>query len=193
MKSHLGSSFATPFWLFALGPEDYPIQCDKLGLDKLVALTAEKIQWILESGRHVVLVLPDDFLQHLRNTLPALEGLSMFSYLPYEAFNALHLHAEYAFYWNVVSSSAMHRIIQGLTTFYFRIGHIGEALYSGYEEIVRLFFADCEPVFIDQTKPFDKSTFVQLHEQAEKNAAKILKRLKTLPTSEALVERLING
>ena len=193
LQSYLGDSFSKPYWLFTIGPEDYKVECEQLGLDRLVALTAEKIQWISESGRHVVLILPDEFLQSLQCTLPTSKGLSMFSYLPYEAFYTLNLNAEYVFYWNVTSASAMIRILHGLPTFHFSIGHIGESLYPVYKEVVRLFFAGCKPIFIDQTKPFDLSTFKQLDEQARVNAAKILKSLESLPTSETLIARLGNG
>jgi len=159
LQSYLGDSFSKPYWLLTIGPEDYASQCQQPGLARLVALTAEKIQWISESGRHVVLVLPDEFLQSLQGALPALESLSMFSYLPYGAFYALNLNAEYVFYWNVTSASALIRIMHGLPTFHFSMGHIGESLYPVYKEVIRLFFADCKPIFIDQTKPFDLGTF----------------------------------
>jgi len=193
LQSYLGDSFSKAYWLFTIGPEDYKIECEQLGLDRLVALTVEKIRWILDSGCHVVLIFPDEFLQSLQDVLPDLKGISMFSYLPYEAFYTLNLNAEYTFYWNVTSASAMIRILHGLPTFHFSIGHIGDSLPHVYEEVVRLFFSNCKPILIDQTKPFDLLTFKQLDEQASVNIAKILKPLESLPTSEALIARLRNG
>jgi len=193
LRSCLGDSFSKPYCLFAIGPEDIKIQCQQLGLANLVAFTAEKVNQISESGRHVVLVLPDEFRESLRTTLHSLENVSLFSYLPYEDFYELNLNAEYAFYWNVASASALFRIMYGLPTFHFSVGHLGENLPHVYKQVVRGFFPDCKPIFIDQTKPFDMDVFMRLDGQARENATKILKSLESLPTSETLLARLRNG
>jgi hypothetical protein len=192
LRSRLGASFSVPYWFFTLGPEDYMEQRKEPGLDRLVTLTAEKIQWILDLGPNVVLVGPDDFIHSLESVLPAPKGLSMFSYLPYVEFNAINLNAEYAFYWNVISASAVFRILHGLPTFHFSIGHIGLSLFPVYREVTRLLFPDCEPIIIDQARPFDIGRIRRLGDQARDNVKKIYESLEPLPTPGELVGRLMN-
>lgn len=182
-----------PFWLFALGPEDYKDVVNEHGLKNIIQWTADKVRFALEQDRNVVVVGPTEFIEAMYDELGEIDGLSMHSYLAFHIFSKLTFMAEKVFFWNVLSASAILRIFFGLPTFHFEIGHMGKSLMGAYEEVVRLAFGGCEPLMVDQTVPFTKEKIENLTRQFGEFEEKRTKLLSALPEPDQVVQELIAG
>jgi len=136
-------------WLFVLGSNDYDVQTSALGRDLFVSKLAEKIKYSIAVGRKPMLIAPDRCNQLVRSKLgSAADRVKLISFCGYDAFTRLLLSAEAAFYWNVVSNSMFHRVLNGLPNFYFDPGHLGR-IQPIYELAVKNYFAGWEPICLD--------------------------------------------
>jgi hypothetical protein len=190
VKDCLGLTFTGPFWLFSMGPEDFTDQCREHGFEQLLTYSVENISWALKAGKPVVLVGPEEFVTPLQNLFSESPNFFSTTYIAFGDYSELNLSAEYVFYWNVLSASALIRIFHGLPTFHFSIGHIGISLYPAYEEVTRLVFKDCQPIILDQSKPFSDDQIQVLDTLARTNATKILTNLETIPSPENVIQNL---
>jgi hypothetical protein len=194
-RSHeaLGSRIGEPFWLFSIGREDYDVQVGRLGPTAFVTLVASVLEAAARVGRTVVFVGPTALVQGLKEALPPSEAVRLFPYLPFVTFAALNAHAEYSFYWNVVSASALIRILSGLPTFHFSSGHLAWALPHTYKTVVKSFFGGSEPLMLDPGRSFDLDDLDRLSTGSRRALTTLKERLDRLPSPEDVVAQLLDA
>jgi hypothetical protein len=184
------SPSGSPYWLFLLSSEDYRKQ-RKVWPGTFTDLTAGTLQHAIHAGRRAILLAPDDCIAGVKKRLDGAGPAELLTFCSFERFVPLLLEAEYVFYWNIISSSSLIRLINGLPVFYFDRGHVGEGLPLVYEFTVELFFRGWNPLCLDQRAPLELGALEDLAAQHQPAMARIRANLETAPTPEDMIDEIL--
>jgi len=180
---------AEPYWLFILAGIDYWTQTGLQGESEFVGQIAARLRQTVAAGRRAILIGPDDCLAGL-SRVPDLPPVDMISFCGYQKFIPLLLFAEYVFYWNVASSSSIHRLFNRLPIFYFDRGHVSHFLEPFFSRTVELLYNGHEPIILDAGTPLTSALLEPLALEYRRAASEILEQLAALPTPTQMVARL---
>src|SRR6185295_8268817 len=86
---------STPIWLFVLSNTDYRIQAVHEGETEFADIVANKLVEARATGRHPILIAPQEFLNQLMQRMPTAEGIDILSHCPFTRFMSLLLSAEH--------------------------------------------------------------------------------------------------
>ena len=143
-----------PIWLFVLSRVDYALLDQTHGPDYLKALH-ERLAECLAMGRHAVVVGPADLVADIESHLSDRDQLSVFSDLLHSRYLGWLMAAEYAFFWNFLSFSLIHRVLAGRPVFFFDPGHFAALFPAVAEAGQRLFYGGWRPPLQRLDQSFD--------------------------------------
>ena len=123
----------------------------------------------------------------------ALRDVALIGFCDYQRYVSLLLFAEYAFYWNVASSSSLFRLVNGLPVFFFDRGHVSRWFRSFFDRTVQFLYHGHTPTILDQRDPLIPSRLQSLAQAYRESADDIVRQLKLLPAPEEMVARLLEG
>jgi hypothetical protein len=145
-EKHTAPSARRPSWLFVLGPNDVFIQQRKGGLRRFQKRLMAMFEQAAGAGRRPQLVAPELFMAKLARVLPAGSATQLVPFCSYPEFTTRLLDAEYAFYWNAFSCSAvLVRMVKKLPVFFFDQGHVARFSRRIYEDGVRGYYGGWQP------------------------------------------------
>jgi hypothetical protein len=180
----------TSYWLFILASLDYAIQVNRYGQPAFIDALVGHLRRANEVGRHAVLIAPDECLASVKQASGSLD-VSLIGFCDYRRYVALLLFAEYAFYWNVASSSGIYRLVNGLPVFHFDKGHVSRWFDAFFERTVELLYHGHTPVILDQREPLQPDRLERLAGEYRRSAADVVRHLKRLPSPSEVVARLV--
>lgn len=180
----------SPYWLFILASLDYEIQVNLHGKSAFIESLVARLRDTNDSDRHAVLIAPDACLAAVKDSAE-LRNLTLIGFCDYQRYVSLLLYAEYAFYWNVGSSSSLYRLINSLPVFCFDRGHVARWFQSFYERTVELLYRGHTPTMLDHREALIPSRLESLAYAYRHAADDIVRQLKLLPEPEELVGRLL--
>ena len=181
-----------PYWLFILAGLDYSIQVGVHGKREFVDSLVARLRDANVAGRHAVLIAPDECLTAVKQSGESLD-CSLIGFCDYGQYVSLLLLAEYAFYWNVGSSSSLYRLANSLPVFFFDRGHVSRWFQSFFERTVEFLYFGHAPMILDHHEPLQVNRLEPLAERYRESAADIVRQLKRLPEPEALLARLTSS
>lgn len=182
-----------PLWLFILGSNDYELQSAAMGRDWFISTLTEKLRNAREAGRRPVLLAPENCRQAVsRKWGPDCRQADLVSFCGYDEFTALLLNAEAAFYWNVVSNSMFHRVLNGLPNFFFDPGHLGR-IQSIYDLAVQNYFAGWEPVCLDTRQGLSLELLRIVEGVFQSQFARMRDQFRAAPSPPELISQLCAG
>jgi hypothetical protein len=149
-----------PVWLFVLSRVDFTLLRQKHGAGYLAALL-QRLAECMALGRHAVIVGPADLIADIEATFGDQEHLSAFSELSHKRYLAWLLRAEYAFFWNLLSFSLVHRVLTGGPVFFFDQGHFAALFPAVAEAGRRLFYGGWSPPLQRLEQPFNLEQLAQ--------------------------------
>ena len=179
-----------PYWLFILATLDYRIQVTLHGERAFVDMLVAKLHDANDAHRHAVLVAPGECLAAVKDSRE-LRDVTLIGFCDYERYVSLLMFAEYVFYWNVGSSSALYRLFNGLPVFHFDRGHVSRWFESFYDRTVALLYRGHTPIILNQLEPLRTSRLQPLAEVYRNSADEIVRQLESLPGPEEVVARLL--
>jgi hypothetical protein len=182
----------SPFWLFILGREDYDIQVNLHGRPAFIDSLVARLRDANDAGRSAVLIAPNECLAGVKQ-FSDLRDAVLISFCDYRRYVSLLLFAEYAFYWNVASSSGLYRLVNSLPVFFFDRGHVSRWFRSFFERTVELVYRGHTPTILDHREPLIPSRLKLLAEEYRQLANEIVRQLKLLPAPEEMVARLLKS
>jgi len=178
-----------PYWLFILATPDYDIQVGIHGKTGFIKSVATLLSRANEAGRHAVLIAPEDCLSAVRQS-DALGGATLVGVCDYHRYVCLLLFAEYAFYWNVGSSSSLYRLFNSLPVFFFDRGHVSRWFQSFFELTVEILYRGHVPTLLDHREPLDPARLEVLARDYRESANEIVRQLSRWPEPEEMIEEL---
>lgn len=177
-------------WLFILGSNDYQVQTSAYGRDLFVSKLAEKFRYALSVGRRPMLIAPDQCNQVMSKKMGCeIDQVDLISFCGYDEFTTLLLDAEATFYWNVVSNSMFHRVLNGLPNFYFDPGHLGR-IQVIYELAIKNYFAGWEPVYLDQKQELSLELLRLVDGVFQQETSRIRDHYQTAPSPSEFISRI---
>jgi hypothetical protein len=179
------------YWLFILASIDYEIQVALRGKAAFIDTLVARVRDANEADRHAVLIAPEECLATVRDSRE-LGDVTLIGFCDYRQYVSLLLFAEYAFYWNVASSSSIYRLVNRLPVFYFDRGHVSRWFESFYERTVEFLYRGRTPIMLDQREPLSPGRLRPLAETYRQDAGEIVRQLGLLPTPEEMVARLVS-
>lgn len=181
-----------PYWLFILASLDYSIQVNLHGKSAFIDGLVAQLRHANDAGRYAVLIAPDECLAAVKQS-GELRDVALIGFCDYQRYVSLLLFAEYAFYWNVASSSSFYRLVNSLPVFFFDRGHVSRWFRSFFDRTVELFYRGHPPTILDHREPLILGRLQQLARAYRQSADEIVRQLKLLPAPEELVARLLKG
>lgn len=133
-----------PVWLFVLSRVDLALVQRLDGaafVDDLLARLRETVQL----GRRAVFIGPAGLAQAIQAHFRDEPRVSAFSTLTHTAYLQWLMAAEWAFFWNVLSFSLMHRVLAGQPVFFFDHGHFTHLFPAVAAAGERLFYGGWRP------------------------------------------------
>ena len=143
-----------PIWLFVLSRVDYALLVQAHGPDHLKALHP-RLAECLALGRHAVVVGPAELVADIESHFSDRDQLSVFSNLSHSRYLGWLMVAEYAFFWNLLSFSLIHRVLAGRPVFFFDPGHFATLFPAVAQAGQRLFYGGWRPPLRRLDQPFD--------------------------------------
>ena len=139
-------------WLFVLAPNDVFIQQRRWGTRQFVGRLVGMFRQTHLAGKRPVIVAPAPLMKLLARPRRDAFEAELVRFSSYPEFAARLLAAEYAFYWNAFSCSAlMVRTAKRLPVFFFDQGHVAQFSRHIYADGLRAYYGGREP----PTLPFD--------------------------------------
>jgi hypothetical protein len=182
----------SPYWLFILASLDYEIQVNLHGRSAFIDSLVARLRQANDAGRYAVLIAPEECLAAVQKR-GELRDVALIAFCDYQRYVSLLLFAEYAFYWNVASSSSLYRLINSLPVFYFDRGHVSRWFRSFFERTVELLYRGHTPTILDHREPLIPTRLQSLAHAYRQSADDIVRQLKLLPSPEELVAQLLKG
>ena len=179
-----------PYWLFILATLDYNIQVNLHGAAAFIEGLVAHLRHANDQGRCAVLVAPEECLAAVR-AAGELRDVDLIGFCDYQRYVSLLLFAEYAFYWNIASSSSFFRLANGLPVFFFDQGHVSRWFQSFFDRTVELVYRGHMPTILDHRAPLVPEQLQALAQAYRDHARDIVQQLKLLPTPDAMVARLL--
>lgn len=182
----------SPYWLFILASLDYNIQINLHGKSTFIDRLVAHLRHANDARRYAVLIAPDECLAAVKHSCE-LRDVALIGFCDYQRFVSLLLFAEYAFYWNVGSSSSFYRLVNSLPVFFFDCGHVSRWFRSFFDRTVELLYHGHTPIILDHREPLIPSRLQLLAQAYRQSADEIVRQLKLLPAPEEMVARLLEG
>ena len=180
-------------WLFILGSNDFEVQTSAHGRDLFVSKLADKFRYAISVGRRPMLIAPDSCNQVLRKKIASeIDQVDLISYCGYDQFTALLLGAEATFYWNLVSNSMFHRVLNGLPNFFFDPGHLGR-IQSIYELAIKNYFVGWEPVCLDQMQGLSLELLRLVNGVFQQETTRMRDQFQTAPSPQQFISSIHAG
>ena len=181
-----------PYWLFILASLDYEIQVNLHGRAAFIESLRARMHDANEAGRQAILIAPENCLAAVRE-IGELRDVTLIGFCDYQRYVSLLLFAEYAFYWNVGSSSNLYRLFNSLPVFYFDRGHVSRWFRSFYDRTVALLYRGHAPPILDHREPLVPDRLQALAQSYRQSTNAIVRQLELLPAPDELVARLRSG
>lgn len=138
-------------WLFVLGSEDYAAQTKHRSQEAFCGILIRMLAETLQAGRAPTLIAPAALIDSIRKQSaiqkqsPPSNSIELLPHCEYSQFMSLLRDAEYVFYWNAVSFSALLRTLGGKPWFTFDSGHLINTMNPEYvARITKWFYLDGE-------------------------------------------------
>lgn len=186
LREHNGDP-AKAVWLFILSNEDYRVQVAKHGAAALAGHIIRMLKGTLAHGRQPVFIGPPACIGSIRARVPVTAGMILQSFCAHELFTSLVLDAEHVFYWNMFSNSIVLRLGNGLTTFFFDVGHLDRL----YTLAVENYFLGWRPVCLDQRQALSEPVLRLMDAVFRRNIVKARDHFRRASSPEQAVATLI--
>jgi hypothetical protein len=186
-QGHRESGEFSSRWLFLLSAADFHVQRRLLGLPELMERLLGVLRHAVAAEKRATLIAPAEIVSRLTNVLP--DAVELSSFCPFTEFQQRLLDAEYVFYWNAFSFSALERIANELPVFLFDRGHLARTIKPYYEMARAFYFGGWEPSYLDQQELLTPHALAELA-AAQKPAMRALREQWQLsPTPDTLVKQ----
>lgn len=179
-------------WLFVLGAHDYELQASLHGESKFLQILRARLDDARHAGRRAVFVGPERCVQKVAGGGTG-DAVDAVSFCPYGTFTSLLLEAEYAFYWNVVSYSNLLRLVNGLPSFSFDVGHVVRNVKPLYGRVVQWYYQGSEPVMLDSRAKLELSRLAGLAVASADGASRFRERLGRSPGPGPMLRQVMHG
>ena len=178
-------------WLFVLAPNDVALQQKKAGADGFVSDLLRMFQQTGDAGRRPVLIGPPPLLEQLAGNLPTSLAAELVGFCSYREFSTRLREAEYAFFWNVFSCSAVFgRLVRGLPVLFLDQGHVARFSKKIYEDGLRCYFQGWEPTQVKQGA-LDAHVLAELASEQARSVERVTAYWRQSPTPEQVIERIL--
>lgn len=185
-----GAASAHGTWLFVLAPNDVALQ-------QKVGAAGEFARWLLrmfeqtrEAGRRPVLIAPASLIRDVADLLPDSLEAELVPFCSYSEFSSRLLGAEYAFFWNTFSCSAiLGRLVRKLPVFFFGQGHVAQFSERIYGDGLRCYFGSWQPTQLDRHE-LDARKLAELATKQHAEVGTLIEYWKQAPTPEQVLGRI---
>lgn len=150
----LAAGSETPQWVFVLSALEYRLLAHG-HQGRFEALLMARLHDCADAGRKALLVGPQPLVDRVRAQWPNATWLQARCDLGYADYLQQLMAAEYAFFWNMMSFSTIHRVMADLPVFYFDEGHLAHIHPAFWQAGVRLFYDGWQPPCLDLAEALD--------------------------------------
>jgi len=176
-----------PYWLFVISEIDYSLQKKNVGESKYTKYLLDKLSETSNFNKRPVVVAPLPLLKKIKKIKPSVEYIYRCNVIEHKL---LITNAERVFYWNMISHSIYHRMINYKPVHFFDRGHIYSMFPRIHDAAIRCYYQGNEPVILNYSKPLCIDTLISNNEQFYSSHASDLEKLRDLPSSMALLHSL---
>jgi len=176
-----------PYWLFVISEIDYSRQKKNVGDNKCVECLLDKITETSNFDKRPVVIAPLPLLERMKKVKPSLEYIHRCNIIEHKLLIA---NAERVFYWNMISHSIYHRVVNYKPIHFFDRGHIYGLFPRLHDLAMRCYYQGDEPAIVDYSKPLSIDTLISSNEQFYSTHFSSLEKLRDLPNSIALLRNL---
>ena len=179
-----------PSWLFILAKFDLEFQERTHGKKGFRELVARRIREALDNGRSATFIGPAEVTEALSIEFGANPDVSLLPYCAYQEFERRLLEAEYAFYWQIFSSSTFLRLWNGLPVFFFDPGHNAHLLVPMQQAGLEYYYLADPPIYLGADHYLEAATLASMSQGFRASADESRRRLAELPTPAGMIEAI---
>lgn len=176
-------------WVFVLAQVDLTLQRKRYG-DSFLELLARRLQEAAAAGRHPVAIVPPAIVAPLQRLLPGNAGVEVVGRIPFQRYMQVLLEAECAFFWNYLSFSIIHRVIQHRPVLFFDRGHMVELLPDNGAKAMDAFYLGWQPPLLDLGAPLEPRQLESLQTETRERFQRMDARLRECPTPTQVLEAM---
>ncbi len=180
---------APAHWLFVISALEFRmLNRERQGgfIDQLIA----RLRDCNRAGRAAWLVGPGPLVRDLLQRLPDGPWLHAHGDLPYADYMHCLMAAEYAFFWNMMSFSSIHRVLADLPVFYFDEGHLARIHPAFWQAGIRLFYDGWHPPRLAVDQPLNPAALQASAEMVLPMMLRLSAGMRDVPLSADLLTTL---
>ena len=176
-------------WLFVLAQADYQLQRRRYG-ERFEELLARRLAEAADAGRAVQVIAPDGLRERLQARLREHRDITVRGRADYAEYISLLMSADCAFFWNWLSFSIIHRVIQGLPVLFFDRGHMMRILPREGATALETFYLGWRPPLLDMGHPLSTDRISELCEETVARFRRITRHMERCRKPRQLLEGL---
>jgi hypothetical protein len=188
-----GTGGGTPRWLFVLAQFDLEFQERRHGKKGFAELVAAMIRETIAAGRRATFIGPAAVTDALSAEFGGNPAVVLLPYCAYDEFERWLLDAEFAFYWQIFSTSSFLRLWNGLPVFFFDCGHNARLLRPLEAVGLRYYYLGDRPVFVDADAPLDAAVLAASSERFLRSAQESRRRLMSVASPDEMLSAILES
>jgi hypothetical protein len=177
------------YWAFVISELDYHIQKSHHKQEKFIELLSKKLQETQKLGYLSMLIAPIELIDKIKPLASRTQFIHRCNILEHKA---LIYNADRVFYWNMISHSVYHRLTHYKSLYFFDRGHTYQLFPRLHQKAMSCYYHNNEPSLIHFDKPLDIEILNKNTEKLYKGLGDSITKLRSLPTSEELIQKLEN-
>lgn len=189
--AEIGVMPGVPFWLFVLSGADHRLQCRLQGRSRLDATLQAWGRQARAAGCQPVFLVPPLACESLAGESSG--SALVLPFCDHRRFQALLLHAQHAFFWNLLSNSILARVTNGGSVFFLDDGHLAHFVPALLPLAHECYYQNAPLPRLDPAKPLDSQALAQAASQQVATFAPALQALRALPTPDQWFARVLEG
>ena len=177
-------------WAFVLSIEDYYAVCVEYGQHLFDEWLVKKLRQTVEAGARPVLIAPEQCIRSVERRRPPQNWLPI-AHCGIMQFQELLREAEYAFYFNVFSSSVLARGMNDRPIFFFDLGYLVRMVPTVFQAGVASYYAGTAPPILDMNTHLTYEVLRPLAESQKEGFRAAREKFLALPTPDVVVNQLL--
>jgi hypothetical protein len=183
---------ARPRWLFVLSNMDYWFSAGRYGGPRFDDVLTDRLREAAQLGRQPVLLAPYACTSAITLRDPHIDGLILLNQCRLDLYLALLLEADYAFYWNIFSTSLLVRSLHRLPVFFFDSGHMARCCSLLRQRGLQHYYGTEEISYLDMSQPLQPSALAAGLPEQQVLLAGLKTRVLRSPSPVEMVQRLVS-
>jgi hypothetical protein len=154
---------------------------------------ARRLEEAVAMGRDALVLGPEILVRALVPRISGNANITARSDTSYAGYMRSLMGAEYAFFWNYLSFSLLHRVVANGPVFFFGAGHLDHILPRMAQEGIRMFYAGWSPPLLPLDAPLAETDLARREVEVRREFRRIEEGMRLCPAPRELLRTAMAG